>query len=67
MTGIEEGTQVVSEVELKLAEHSHLPDDLDDLQAVHQDLLQIQMVIQDHQVCYLPLHISSIVFHYNYL
>ena len=50
VTGIEEGTQVVSEVELKLAEHSHLPDDLEDLHAVHSDLLQIQQVIQDHQV-----------------
>ena len=50
VTGIEEGTQVVSEVELKLAEHQHLPDDLDDLHAAHQDLLQIQQVIQDHQV-----------------
>ncbi|XP_047739188.1 dystonin [Hyalella azteca] len=50
VTGIEEGTQVVSEVELKLAEHQHLPDDLDDLHAAHQDLVHIQQVIQDHQV-----------------
>lgn len=50
VTGIEEGTQVVSEVELKLAEHQDLPDELDDLERVHQELLDIQQIIQDHQV-----------------
>ena len=50
MTGIEEGTQVVSEIELKLAEHQDLPDDLDDLEQEHQELLLIQQTIHDHQV-----------------
>lgn len=55
VTGIEEGTQVVSEVEMKLAEHQDLPDELDDLERVHQELLDIQQIVQDHQVklnCY---------------
>ena len=50
MTGIEEGTQVVSEIELKLAEHQDLPDDLEDLEKEHQELLVIQQTIHDHQV-----------------
>lgn len=59
VTGIEEGTQVVSEVELKLAEHQDLPDELDDLERVHQELLDIQQIVQDHQVC-----IAAIVFYF---
>lgn len=50
VTGIEEGSQVVSEIELKLAEHQDLPDDLDDLEHEHQELLNIQQIIHDHQV-----------------
>ncbi|XP_042210424.1 microtubule-actin cross-linking factor 1-like isoform X40 [Homarus americanus] len=49
VTGIEEGSQVVSEIELKLAEHQDLPDELDDLEREHQELLNIQQVIHDHQ------------------
>ncbi|CAL4125335.1 unnamed protein product, partial [Meganyctiphanes norvegica] len=50
VSGIEECTQVVSEVELKLAEHYEMPDDLDALENVHQDLIDIQQVVHDHQV-----------------
>lgn len=50
VTGIEEGTQVVSDVEMKLAEYQDLPDDVDMLEHTHQQLLQIQNIIQDHQV-----------------
>lgn len=58
VTGIEEGTQVVSEVELKLAEHQDLPDELDDLERVHQELLDIQQIVQDHQVCTAVIRVS---------
>lgn len=51
VTGIEEGTQVISEVELKLAEFQDLPDDIDMLEHTHKQLIQIQNIIQDHQVC----------------
>lgn len=50
VTGIEEGTQVVSEIELKLAEHQDLPDELEDLEREHRQLLNIQQMIHDHQV-----------------
>lgn len=50
VTGIEEGTQVISEVELKLAEFQDLPDDMDMLEHTHKQLIQIQNIIQDHQV-----------------
>ena len=52
VTGIDEGIQVVSEVETKLAEYQDLPDDQDILQQTHQQLLQIQNTIQDHQVMF---------------
>ena len=50
VTGIDEGTQVVSEVEMKLAEYQDLPDDLELLELTHSKLLQIQNIISDHQV-----------------
>ena len=62
VTGIEEGTQVVSEVELKLAEHQELPDDLDDLQQTHQQLLHIQNIIQDHQVIYILYYSLNLLY-----
>lgn len=50
VTGIDEGTQVISDVEMKLAEHQDLPDDMELLEKTHNSLLQIQNIIQDHQV-----------------
>lgn len=62
VTGIEEGTQVVSDVEMKLAEYQDLPDDVDMLEHTHQQLLQIQNIIQDHQVRRLILKFWEFLF-----
>ncbi|XP_067144023.1 microtubule-actin cross-linking factor 1 isoform X6 [Centruroides vittatus] len=47
--GMEESTQVVSNVELQLASYENMPSDLDTLRKVHDNLLNIQVEIQQHQ------------------
>nr|CAD7258245.1 unnamed protein product [Timema shepardi] len=50
LSGLEETTGVVSEFELKLASYEELPSDLESLQAVHEDLLNLQNSVSQQQI-----------------
>ncbi|CAG2060531.1 unnamed protein product, partial [Timema podura] len=50
LSGLEETTSVVSEFELKLASYEELPSDLESLQAVHEDLLNLQNSVSQQQI-----------------
>ncbi|XP_021923220.1 dystonin isoform X2 [Zootermopsis nevadensis] len=50
LTGLEEATTVVSEFELKLASYEELPSEVNALEAVHEDLLNLQNSVSQQQI-----------------
>nr|QVD39310.1 Dystonin [Schistocerca gregaria] len=50
LSGLEEATNIVTEFELKLASYKELPSDVEALRAVHEDLLNLQNSVAQHQM-----------------
>merc|ERR1719210_2565672 len=49
LTGLEEGTTVVTEFEMKLASYDSMPSDMDNLRKAHDDLMTLEADIQEKQ------------------
>ena len=59
LSGLEEATGVVSELDTKLADYRRLPDDKEGLRSVHLSLVDIKNSLQKHQVSRAELLMSA--------
>ena len=59
LSGLEEATGVVSELDTKLADYRRLPDDKEGLRSVHLSLVDIKNSLQKHQVSRAELLLMS--------
>ena len=62
ISGLEEATEAVSELEMKLSDHRRLPDDREGLRSAHLSLVDIKNSLQKHQVRHRTLNSEYIAF-----